>query len=529
VLQTEFGVVRQIPFFPPDRQNFVEYDISHLIDTAITREKKRIGVLSSLPVMGEEATGYMAYLRQMQGQQARPPWTIVRQLEQQYIVTKIEEDVEEVKDIDILLVIHPKDLSEKTLFAIDQFVLKGGRAIVCVDPRCLADNAWDPMGRRTGEPTSEFNRLLRTWGVEMPKDTFAGDRSLAIPASLGGARMEKVIGFLSLSRECVNTENVITANLNEVRVLFPGVLRKTADAESAKSDVQSEIIPLLQTTESGNTWTVAGVWDWIRINPETMMSYFTDGIEPVVMGYLIKGRFKSSFPDGIEITEGTSSDESSEKDDSKSDDESAEKKTTTNKLTGLTEASSDCAVIVFADVDFISDIQYVAYRDTIFGLKAAVSNNSDLMLNAIEDLSGSGDLIGIRSRGNFQRPFVVVEEIRRRAEKETAEEIAKLNAEKATIEKELQEVVSSAKRGQEGIIAASIVKKQRELEVKKRETEGEIWKVRKKRREKIEQLGNVLRNLNMWSAPAVILVIAIVLSIRRSVLRRRYVSHASDA
>ena len=524
VLLTQFGVVKNIPFFSPDRQNFLEYDISHLIDTAITREKKQIGILSSLPVMGEDVTGYMAQLMRMQGRLPKPAWTVVHHLQQQYRVTKVETDVEEIKDVDILLVIHPKNLPEKTLFAIDQFVLKGGRAIICVDPRCFVESPRDPMGRQMGEPSSELNKLLRNWGVEMLEDTFAGDRTLAMYAQVDrNQRMQKLIGYLSLARECFNTKNVITANLNQVRLLFPGVLRKTADAEDEKG---GKIIPLLQTTDRGNTWRVEGPWDWVRINPGRMMSYFTDGSEPVVMGYLIKGRFKSSFPDGIEVPDELSEDEAGE-DESKSDDETAEEKKATKKLTGLAEASADCAVIVFADVDFISDD--VAYRDTFFGIKVAIGNNGDLVLNAIEDLGGSGDLIGIRSRGNFQRPFVVVEEIRRKAEKETVEEEAKINAEIAGFQKQLQEIVSSAKEGEKDIIAASIVKKQRELELKMRQAQRELRQVQRKRREKIEQLGSMLQNLNMWSAPAVILVIAIILSIRRSALRRRYVSHASDA
>jgi ABC-type uncharacterized transport system involved in gliding motility auxiliary subunit len=525
VLQTEFGVVKNIPFFSPDRQNFVEYDISYLIDTAITREKKRIGIMSPLLVMGEDASGYMAYLRRMQGQPLRPAWAVVHHLQQQYDVSKVETDIEEVKDVDILLVIHPTNLPEKTLFAIDQFILKGGRAIICVDPRCFIQAPQDPMRRETGEPSSDLNKLLRTWGVEMLEDTFAGDRSLALYTQLErNERLQKLIGYLSLTRECVNSENVITANLNQVRLLFPGVLMKTTGAEDEKSDAQNTIIPLLQTTDRGNTWTVEGPWDWVRINPGQLMSYFTDGSEPVVMGYLVTGRFKSSFPEGIEVPD----ESSEEKDESASDDEKAEeKKKATKQLKGLAEASRDCAVVVFADVDFISD--NVAYRDTIFGMKVAVGNNSDLLFNTIDDLGGSGDLIGIRSRGDFQRPFVVVKEIQREAEQETAEEIAGINAEKARLEKELQEIISSAKRGEESIIAETFVDKQRQLEVKIHQTERELRNVQKKRREKIEQLGSVLQNLNTWVAPAVILVIAIVLSIRRSVLRRRYVSHASDA
>ncbi|MHC4738283.1 MAG: GldG family protein, partial [Planctomycetota bacterium] len=122
-VQTPFGVEKAIPFFSPDRQNFVEYDISYLIDTAIVRQKKKIGILSSLPVMGEDVSGYMAQMRQMQGQRSEPPWGFVEQLKQQYEVISVPTDVNEIKDIDILVVIHPKDLGEQTLFAIDQFVL----------------------------------------------------------------------------------------------------------------------------------------------------------------------------------------------------------------------------------------------------------------------------------------------------------------------------------------------------------------------------------------------------------------------
>jgi ABC-type uncharacterized transport system involved in gliding motility auxiliary subunit len=527
VLQTEFGVVKTIPFFSPDRQNFVEYDISHLIDTAITREKKRIGVLSSPAVMGEDESGYMAQLRRMQGLRPRPAWTVVHHLQQQYAVSKVEKETDEIKDVDILLVIHPTDLPEKTLFAIDQFVLTGGRAIIFVDPRFFGDTRRDPMGRPTGEAGSDLNRLLRTWGIEMVEDTFAGDRSLALYAPVErNRRMEKVIGFLGLNPECFNSENVITANLNQVVMLFPGVLREAAGGESSDG-TERQIIPLVQTSDRGNTWKVEGPWDWVRINAQRMMSYFQEGTEPVVMGCLVKGRFKSSFPDGIEVPDESSEAGSGEGEDEGGGGDEAEEEAPAKRTTGLTEASTDCAVIVFADVDVISDD--VAYRESIFGMKVAVGNNSDLLFNAIDDLAGSGDLIGIRSRGNFQRAFVVVEEIRRKAEMETAKEIEKLNTEIAGFESELKKILSSAKEGEERIIAASIVDKQRELEIKKRQAERELRRVQLKRRERIDQLGEMLRNVNMWSAPAVILVIAILLGVRRSVLRRRYVSHASDA
>ncbi len=546
VVQTQFGVEKVIPFFSPDRQSFVEYDISQLIDSAITRQKTKVGVMSSLPVMGEDVSGYMAQMMRMQGKQPRPPWVLVEQLRSKYEVTQVPTDVNDindVNDIDILLVIHPKDLPERTLFAIDQFVLKGGRTIVCIDPHCVADQP-DRMQMQMGrQPAQNSNLapLLSTWGLEMPDNTFAGDRILALKAPIGGQRPETIIGFLGLLPElaeqfkpqgwrgCYNTDNVITASLNEVRVLFAGVLREAVDsnepaepAEAAAGRIQRT--PLLMTTTTGNGWKIGGPYELMFPDAERLMSKFVEGTEPVVMGYLLTGRFKSSFPDGIEVEVESADDESEESADKAQDPNKP--KQTKKRIEGLKQATQDGAVVVFSDVDFISDM--LAYQPTFFG-NVIVGDNSALLLNAIDDLVGSSDLISIRSRGNFQRPFARVDAIEQQAEKETAEEVAKLNAEIAGFTSELQKILTSANEDEAEVVGSSIVNKQREIELKKREAQRQLRQVRMTRRERIEHLGNRLRDFNMLAAPTVILAIAVVLGIRRSVRKRHYISHASDA
>ena len=518
VAQTQFGVEKVIPFFSPDRQNFVEYDISYLIDTAITRQKTRVGIMSSLPVMGEDVSGYMAQMMRMQGQQPEPPWTFVEQLRKKYEVTEVPTDVNDINDIDILLVIHPKDLPEKTLFAIDQFVLKGGRTIVCVDPHCVVDrpSAMTMQMRMSHKQSSDLNVLLKTWGLAMPENTLAGDRTLALRAPITrDQRPETIIGFLNLTPGCFNTDNVITTNLNQVRVLFAGVLREVADANQTQESA-AEIVrtPLIMTTNRGNSWKVTGPYELMFPQPSNLMSKFIEGTEPVAMGYLVTGRFNSSFPEGIEIEVEQETEDPNET------------KKIKKRIKGLTVAESDCAVAVFADADFISDM--LAYQDSFFG-KIIIGDNSTLMLNAIEDLTGSSDLISIRSRGNFQRPFTVVDEIEKQAEKETAEEVAKINAEIAGFTNELQSILASAKEEKAEVVGGSIIQKQREIELKKRQAQRQLLEVNKKRHQRIEHLGNMLRNFNMLTAPGVILVIAIVLGIRRSVRKRHYISHESDA
>ena len=515
VLQTQFGVEKVIPFFSPDRQDFIEYDISYLIDTAITRQKTRVGILSPLPVMGEDVSGYMAQMMRMQGQQPAPAWTFVEQLRQQYEVKNVASDANDIKDVDILLVIHPKNLSKETLFAIDQFILKGGRTIICIDPYCVVDQ----QGRQemqtgaSGSAGSNLAPFLRTWGLKMPANTFAGDRGLALRTSLTiNQRPEKIIGFLNLTgSECFNTDTVITAKLNAVRVLFAGVLREAAEPNE-KEQSQIERTALITTTNRGNSWSVSSPFELMIPDSSMLMKKFIDGTEPVAMGYLVTGKFKSSFPEGIEIETGPEDPNEPEK--------------TKKRITGLTEAEDNCAVVVFADVDFISDM--LAYRDFFFG-KTALGDNSALLMNAIDELRGSSDLISIRSRGNFRRPFIVVDEIERQAEAETAEEEAKINAEIAGFQKELKSILASAKEGQEEIIGSSIVQKKSNLELKIHRAQRQLRQVKMKRRERIEHLGNILRNFNILVAPVVILIIAITLGVRRSVRKRHYISHASDA
>lgn len=533
-IQTQFGVDKVIPFFSPDRHNFVEYDISYLIDTAMTKQKKKIGVMSSLAVMGQDASDYMAQMMRMQGQQPEPPWTFVEQLKNKYEVTTVPTDVNEVNEVDILIVVHPKDLPEQTQFAIDQFVLKGGRTIVCVDPHCISDRPQrNPMQMSVQSQNSSLDRLMRTWGLEMPTNTFAGDRSLAMEAAVSrNARAEKIIGYLELNRDCFNRDNPITTELNQVRTLFAGVLKeidtqvtgaaKTADPnqpQEAKAQEKPAIqrTPLVMTTQHGNAWKVGSSFELMFPDPAKMMESFVDGERPVSMGYLVTGRFKSSFPEGIEV----------EVDGPKDPNDPNEPKKIKKHVAGLTEATADCAVAVFADVDFISD--QLAYANSFFG-KMVVGDNSALLMNTVEELGGSGDLIAIRSRGNFKRPFVVVDKIEQEAERASADEVAVINAQIDGFNQKLQELVSSAKgEDEQKILGSDIVKTKRQLEMDIRNAQKTLRSIKEKSQVETDRLGNKLKMVNIAAVPGVILLVAVVLGVWRGVRRRHYISHTSDA
>lgn len=529
VVQTQFGVEKTIKFFNPQRQKFVEYDISYLIDNAVTRQKKKIGVMSSIAVMGDDVSDYMARMMAMQqGRQPAQPWTIIKHLRNQYEVTSVPTDVNDINDVDILLVVHPKSLPEKTQFAIDQFVLKGGRTIVCVDPYCYVDRPKQqpPMGMQQPPPQqdSSLPTLLRAWGLEMPTNTFAGDTELALLANAGpNQRPQKLIGYLGLERGCFNEKNVITAQLNNVKMPFAGVLQTIDDApadSNAPADPNApalEHTPLVFTTNRGNSWTISSPYELAYgIDPGRLRQKFIEGTEPVNMGYVVTGTFNSAFPNGIDI-------DVQETDPN----DPNETVTVTEHLDGLSASTEKGAVVVFSDVDFISDA--LAYSNSFFG-SVVVGDNSNLLLNTIEDLSGSSDLISIRSRGNFERPFSVVDEIERQAESDTADEMARLDAEINSYNQEIQSLASQSKDGaDQQVIGSAIVQKRRGLELKAVEARRQLNEVKLERRKAKEQLGNRLRQANMLATPAVILLLAIVLGIRRSLRTRHYVSHQSDA
>jgi ABC-2 type transport system permease protein len=506
VVQTQFGVTKTIEFFSPDRQNFVEYDISYLIDTAIRREKKRVGVISSLPVMGDDVTGYMAQMMRMQGQQPTPPWGIVEHIKQQYDITAIDPEVTDINNVDILLVLHPKDLPEKTLFAIDQFVIKGGPTVVCVDPHCIADHEESEMqmpGQLSG--ASSLNFLMKNWGLEMPGGTFAGDPNLAVSGQAAqGQRPQPILPIVDLvsQKDCFSGDSAVTANLNEMRMAFAGVL----DEVDVPEDVEIDRVPLISTTDTGNSWKIDSPYELMIPDPASWMRKFVRGTRPVHMAYEVTGKFKTAFPDGITIRD--ESDPNSQPE----------------QITAVPQAETKAAVVVISDVDFLTD--RMAYQRTPFGL-IPIGDNGALVLNMLDDISGSSNLISIRSRGNFQRPFTLVDDIEKKAEEQTAAEVAELNAAQESIETELNELLSNSGEGQK-VIGSSIVRQINELEQKKRQTEVKLNEVQLRRREATETLKSKILNLCTLPGPIAALFIAGGLGIYRASRRRYYVSHAVE-
>jgi ABC-2 type transport system permease protein len=528
VVQTQFGSVEKVPFFDPGRQNLVEYQISQTIELAINPSKKKIGILSSLEVMGTDP--YMAYMMRQQGRQAQQPWWIVEMLKQQYEVEKVEADTGAIgEDIDMLLVIHPKDLEEKTLFAIDQFVLSGKKAMVFVDPFAEIDRPQQQMmmAQAPQAQSSHLDPLLESWGLSMPKDVYAADDALVgLRAWWRGreAMREQSVGYINLEGACLSRQSPITTHLGHLRMFFSGVLKPVGD-ENKDIDLK----PLLSTTAGGNELKVAAPevrnhFTWKNLNRQ-----FAKGDKPVHMAYLVTGKLRTAFPDGIEVEDETDSDEDNETGETKSGVDKDKEQDKPRKMPKLTEADN-CTVVVVADVDVIYDFNLA--RVDNFGRPYELTENLSFLHNAIEVLSGSSELIRIRSRGNMERRFVKVDKIEQQAQQETANKEADIRKKLEEIEKKRSE--SMQLKMEEGNMMLQLDPEKFQQAERERsdtylELERQLRETMNDRREKIENMGDRIKLLNLISAPGIILIIAMVLGIYRNVKRRYYISHASDA
>jgi len=573
VASTELGKDEVIEFFNPDRQEFVEYDVAKLLVSLMQREKKKIGVIANVPIMGTDMSPYMMQMLRMQGRQPERPWTIVGHIQQNYEMAKVEiQDDDPVieDDIDFLMVVHPKDLDEKTQFAIDQYVMRGGKAMLFVDPHCLQDRPMtqQPQMRMQHRANSSLNDLTEAWGVRLEPDKIAVDRTLAVPVPLRpNASPVKFPPYLALTGDNVSKEEVVTANLHTMRMLYPGALTKI-------DGTGTEVRALVQTSELGTTWKPSSPFELQFPDPDTINKAITDGTEPIMLACIITGKFKTNFPDGFEVEVKEDEQEGDDEDKAdgdegeagkkgepakpttakpaakpataapaakpataapaakpttatpadkpgtaapaeKADDEPAEPEKKMRRIEPVTEAAEGATVIVVADVDLLTDM--LAYQNAFFGM-APSGDNSAFVFNTLDYLAGSDDLISIRSRGRYSRPFEVVDEI----EREAATEIKQINEQIEKYETELKELGGAATEENIQLIQTAALEKRRAIEAKIREANKGLRRLQAKRREKVEALGFRLQMLNLTVAPLAILAIALALAIIRWAQAKHY-------
>ena len=488
VVENNVGTEKVIEFFDPGQQENLEYDVTRLIYSVINPRKKKVGILSPLPLLNEKLTPYMAQLMKMQGKPAKESWIITKLMKEFYDVSKVEEDTEKISGLDILLIAHPKKLPEQTLWAIDQYVLSGGKVLLFVDPYSIVDNVLS-RGRPGAEKKSNLKKLMAKWGVELEEGKLAGDRYLSGIGRMN-ARMQpqRLLPLLECDQRCTNThKDAISYKLGSMTFLYPGSL-----IVLDKEQKEKKIYPLLSTTEKGNSYKFS---TWKLSDPKFLWDDFKEGKKPVQLGYKIVGKFESAYPDGVQVK--------------RKDKDKKEKEVL---LTGLKKSSKETAIIVFSDVDFIHD--QFSFKTTIFGVSLN-NDNSTLVLNSLEQLSGSKELMEVRSKGRFNRAFDVVNKIEFESEATTAKKVAEINTSIEKFEKELEQLGRMVNEGNIGLIQNEGIKKKKELTKRIALLKGELRDVKRKGREKIEELGSNLQYLNTLFMPSLLFIFGIFFHFKR--------------
>jgi ABC-type uncharacterized transport system involved in gliding motility auxiliary subunit len=529
VARNELGKEKAIPFFDRHRRDFVEYEIAKVIADVTRRDKKKLGILSPLPVMGADIPPHMRRMMMMQGRQIPQPWVITRALESKYEVETVAKDVKELpKDLDFLLLIHPKDLSEETLFAIDQFVMKGGRLLVFVDPHCMQDMPQNQMQmmQQQHDSSSQLDTLLNAWGVKMKKGLIAADRTLGqvIPLDPSGRTRGKLNVLLNLNEHCVNHDEVSVAELDELRLLYAGVLDEVKSAGST-------VVPLLTTTSEGGTWQPGGPFDLRWPPPVDRINQSLRVSGKQMLACRITGKLRSAFPQGIMVPAEDKDDDSkageeeddAEKDDAEKDEDTDKDKKdepTMRRITGVTRASEEVSVIVFSDVDMLDD--RLMYMETVVGMRA-IGDNEMVVFNALDFLSGDHNLMSTRARGRLSRPFDVVDDLEARIEKEIGHETKQVEEDIKKFEEDLRELSRGGVTEENvHLVEKKAMANYRELREKLRAAERRKRQLKLKRRDAVEALKFRLQVHNLLWAPLGVLLIAVGLGIHRAARARYY-------
>lgn len=474
-----------IPFFDPREERFLEYQLARLVHTLNNPEPPTVAVISSLDLDGGPPPA----------PNARPsaPWQIMTELRAGFDVRVLGAGAEEIpSEADVLLVVHPKNLPEPTQRAIDAFVIGGGRAIVFVDPLAEADlppgAGQNPLAAMQADRSSGLNTLLEAWGVRVEPGQVAADRSLALQGRGRDGRPVSYVQYIAPGPEQLNGDDPVTGSLAELRLAAAGAIVPVEGATTT-------VTPLL-TTSDESMLIDAGRLTFFA-DPAELLATFIPRGEPLTLAARITGRARSAF--------GAPTDEAGPR-------------------APDSAAGGEINVIVVADVDMLSDPMWVR-EVRVGGMSLGfqqLSDNGSFLLNAVDNMTGSGDLISVRARGTYARPFTRVERIRAEAEQRYLAEQQALEAKRREAEQRIAEL-QQARPDEGGMILtpeqrAEIERFREELAATNRELRDVNFRLRKD----VERLGLRLKVLNIAAAPAVVLLAALGLGAARAARRRAH-------
>jgi len=467
-----------IPYFAPDREGLLEYDVSSLIYRLSTPKKSKIAIVSGLPL----DTGMGGPQAMMQGRSR--PFAIYAEIFQAYQTEILAPDFTAIpSDADVLMIVHPGTLTEAQSYAIDQFVMKGGRALVFVDPNSELAQAGG-MTPGSAPSYSTLPRLFQAWGISFDTNKEIGDLKLAqrVQLTRDGPPLSYPI-WLHLTADNLSGDDPVTANLKVLNLASVGSLRPLKNATT-------KFVSLIGSSNQAAMLDVSQVRAQTMTNPQDIASTIAPSGQEYIIAARLTGPAKSAYP-----------------------------------ATAVMKEAKNINVIVMADGDIFDDRFWVRI-ESMFGkdVAAPFANNDAFVINAIENLTGSSDLISLRTRATNDRPFIRVKEIQGEAEKEFKQQEDALKARLAETEAQLKNL-QTGQGGANGGKAVGITPQQRAaIDTFKRqlaETRAQLRQVQHDLRQDVDALGGMLAFLNIIAVPLLVAAFAIVLAWLRRRRRAR--------
>lgn len=481
-----------IPFFTQDREPYLEYDLTSLLYRLATPKKPLLGIVSSLPL--DTGAGGMAAALQGRVQ----PYIIYEQLSQSYLTQMLEPGFTSIpKNVDVLMVVQPAKLGPGERYAIDQFVMRGGRALVFVDPLSeLSQAAAGDNPAAQAPPSSDLPELFRAWGVAYNPEKVIADRALAQAVQVSADPRNPVARYpiwLHLIHEEFDTRDQVTANLQTLNLATAGALSKAKGATTS-------FMPLVTSSEE------ASLLDAVEVRMSRRPQDLMASVQPTGKHYVIAARIsgpaKTAFPDGPPAG-----------------DEAAAK-------TPQIKSAKTVNIIAMADTDIFDDRFWVR-TDDLYGKRIATpfADNSAFVMNAVENLTGSNALISLRTRASSDRPFTVVRELQATAQARFQQEADALQAKLTDTENRLHALEQGGgTNGENAGSTALSPAQQSEIDKFKRElieTRTALRDVQHNLRKEVVALGALLAFVNMALVPMLVAAFALLLAILRRRRRAR--------
>jgi ABC-type uncharacterized transport system involved in gliding motility auxiliary subunit len=505
-------VSETMPLIRPDQEQFLEYEFMQLVTRVANPDLKVVGLLTTLDIDGgfDPMTG-----------QATQQWMITDYIRQLYDLRRIETDTEIIEeDVDILMIVHPEGLSEQTLYAIDQHVMRGGETFVFLDP--TADSMVSRSERGSMIPAgmrSDLPGLLETWGVDYASDKVLTDNTLALRVQMGqGSRPVAHIGMIGANRTALAGDDIITRRLENLNLSSVGAL-------APRDGATTRFEPLIQSSSDAMLMNASLLED--VLDPSVLFDEFVSANERYTIAARVSGVISSAFPEGRPVSKDAAADaseEEAEADDGNDSEEARIEKANSDSATvegHLTRTSGETNILLFADTDVLTDRLWVQVAQFMGQrIPQPYANNGDFVINALDNLSGGADLVSIRSRGRYSRPFERVVKLQREADDRLRTEEAALLERLAETEEQLAALNTDEGGQLLGQLTPEIQTEIDRFNAELLDTRRSLRDVQFQLTADIEALGSNLKWFNTAAIPMLLTVITLFMSLTRARRRR---------